>query len=204
VDLKPLIWCISQPHKTKNDFHNSNYHGDSYCDWCKVSTLQLFAQNLVVTVQYRVCLFYFCRNYLLHSLYHDLRHLQLNADSQFASAFELKAHPLTPTLSPSPSSLSLDLTPHQSADNLTLPTPSTSSKRPARYSQFLWPSQQRVPLKILSHSQGGIGYQSSLARATFALCFSESCILFSMVMCQALRLLSPRYFPPTPSGCLHF
>jgi len=140
----------------------------------------------------RVCLFYFCRTYLLRSLYHDLRHLQLNSESSFASAFELKSHLHTPTLSPSPSALNLSITPHESTDDLTLPAPSTTPKRPARYSQFLWPTQQRVPLKVLTHAQGGGNYQSSLARSTFALCFSESCVLFSLVMCQGLNVLTAR------------
>lgn len=58
----------------------------------------------------------------------------------------------------------------------TLPTPSTAGLSPKEHAL----AQQRRPL------------HSTISRAIFALCFSESLTLFALLMCQALELFHPQ------------
>ncbi|KAG8904997.1 hypothetical protein FRC01_008515 [Tulasnella sp. 417] len=75
-----------------------------------------------------------------------------------------------------------------------LPQPSTSSARRKTY-QF-WSATKTGAAQGLGATAAAAlkseGSNSSLARTTFAVCFSESCILFLMVLAQAAHILSPR------------
>ncbi|KAF8509443.1 Abscisic acid G-protein coupled receptor-domain-containing protein [Gautieria morchelliformis] len=113
----------------------------------------------------RVSLFFACRHYLLRSLYHDLRHLSLSVPSKA-------------TLS----TLSQQSSPRTSGTELDeLPRPATTPRTP---SSATTPSSQR-------HGSG-ITWHSTWSRGTFALCFSESCTLFMLVVSQAMDVFSHR------------
>ncbi|KAG8922170.1 Golgi pH regulator B, partial [Tulasnella sp. 408] len=79
----------------------------------------------------------------------------------------------------------------------TLPQPSTSSARRKPY--HFWSATKTGAGQGLGATAAAAlkseGNNSSLARTTFAICFSESCTLFLMVLAQAAHLLSPRAEP---------
>ncbi|KAF5366772.1 hypothetical protein D9758_006495 [Tetrapyrgos nigripes] len=113
----------------------------------------------------RFVLFFSCRKYLLRSLYSDLQHLSVEAQSDHSSS------------APSPPSEDVDEI--QLGSIGSLPTPSTHSK-----------SNRKGLGRILGFGIAGKRAKhpthSSISRAVFAMCFSESCMLFVLLICQAL------------------
>ncbi|KAJ1305917.1 hypothetical protein OPQ81_010636 [Rhizoctonia solani] len=113
----------------------------------------------------RAALFYICRVYLIRSLY------KYSPDPQFNSAAFTAGSPLaTPTTTRSPS---------RSGDSSyfelgNLPAPNVS----------------RLHLRG-NTTRWSIG-PTSIARSAFSLCFSESCSLFLLVMCQAYDIMSAK------------
>lgn len=148
----------------------------------------------------RLGLFYFCRTYLLRSLYHDLRVLSsqsLSNTSMSSSSPETPSgfqSPSAPTpIALTPRAHTLDLSDAEGSD-AGLPAPSTAARRKGAP---IWQAKSgHDALVALSattaqlHSEKDI--QLSLARTAFALCFSESCTLFLMVMSQVAHLFTPR------------
>ncbi|EUC57448.1 G protein coupled receptor [Rhizoctonia solani AG-3 Rhs1AP] len=111
----------------------------------------------------RGALFYICRVYLIRSLY------KLSSITQSNSAALTPGSPLT-----------------------TPTTPRSSSRVGDSYFEL---GNLPVPNVTRSHPRGsvarwGLG-PTSVARSAFALCFSESCSLFLLVMCQAYDIMSP-------------
>ncbi|KAL1943310.1 hypothetical protein VTO73DRAFT_4385 [Trametes versicolor] len=100
----------------------------------------------------RGSLFYACRRYLLHNLYHDLQDLSAKATSDQNTTLVFDAG---------------------ETELETLPTSATSPSTPSG-----------TPRKRPFHS--------ALSRALFSLCFSEACMLFLLLICQALDISHTR------------
>ncbi|THV03548.1 hypothetical protein K435DRAFT_747819 [Dendrothele bispora CBS 962.96] len=116
----------------------------------------------------RLALFFSCRKYLLRSLYSDLRNLSVESQS-------------SSTLTPGSPAEELDEI--QLGALGSLPTPSTHGKSgPKGLAGMLGMTGKRT-----RHP-----FHSTISRAVFALCFSESCILFVLLMCQALEVFESR------------
>ncbi|CAE6389794.1 unnamed protein product [Rhizoctonia solani] len=111
----------------------------------------------------RGALFYICRFYLIRSLY------KLSPITQSNSAALAPGSPLTTPTTPRSSSRVGDS--YFELGNI--PVPNVTRSHP-RSSVARW----------------GLG-PTSVARSAFALCFSESCSLFLLVMCQAYDIMSP-------------
>lgn len=147
----------------------------------------------------RIALFYTCRTYILRTLYHDLRVLSsqsLSPSSHSDAAPTESAVFLSPGTTPvslTPKLRPMDISDGDQSD-ATLPQPSTSSARRKPY--HFWSATKTGAGQGLGATAAAAlkseGNNSSLARTTFAVCFSESCILFLMVLAQAAHLLSPR------------
>lgn len=117
----------------------------------------------------RASLFFCCRKYLLNSLYNDLQHL--SADTIDTS----------PSIASSSSDIMLNV----------LPPPATATSTRASRS-FSALSVKAVKPSRAPQNQA-LRVQSSIARTAFALCFEEGCILFLLVMSQALGLFDFRW-----------
>ncbi|KAG8993196.1 hypothetical protein FRB94_010952 [Tulasnella sp. JGI-2019a] len=165
---------------------------------------ELVAETAVITTV-RVGLFYFCRKYLLRSLYHDLRVLSsqsLSSAAQPSTASTssvgleaLSAHsPSTSILLPGKSPISELADVEGEDENGVLPSPSSTPRRKGK--AFGWPSTFLYRRTSLSNAPTIIGmegnFQSTLARTTFAMCFSESCVLFLILILQATGTLAAR------------
>ncbi len=101
----------------------------------------------------RGSLFYACRRYLIHNLYHDLQDLSAKATSDRNTTLVFDAG---------------------ETELETLPTSATSPSTPAG-------AQRKRP------------FHSALSRALFSLCFSEACMLFLLLICQAMDISHTRY-----------
>ncbi|KAJ7590676.1 G protein-coupled receptor 89 [Mycena floridula] len=102
--------------------------------------------GLIALVSLRLGLFFSCRKYLLHNIYHGLRDLTPTSANP-GEEFQLQNLPL-PTTSPTPSRL------------------------------FSRDTKEKL--------------HSSVSRTVFSTCFSESCMLFLLLMMQGLAVFSPR------------
>ncbi|CAE6446998.1 unnamed protein product [Rhizoctonia solani] len=112
----------------------------------------------------RGVLFHICRAYLIRSLY------KLSPETQPNSAAFTTGSPLPTPTTPRPSSRSEDSNYFELGN---LPAPNVTRSHP-RGNTTRW----------------GLG-PTSVARLAFALCFSESCSLFLLVMCQAYDIMDP-------------
>ena len=110
-----------------------------------------------------VALFYACRRYLLHSLYHDLQ--DLSSQGRTISPAELDADALELETLPTHSPVS--------------PLPSTPSK--------LHPK----PANLTNNARNRT-FHSVVSRTLFSLSFSESCTMFLLLMCQGLEIFHSR------------
>ncbi|KAG9026430.1 hypothetical protein FS837_004619, partial [Tulasnella sp. UAMH 9824] len=145
-----------------------------------------------------IALFYTCRTYILRTLYHDLRVLssQSLSPSSHADAAPTESavflSPGTTPVSLTPKLHPMDISDGDQSDS-TLPQPSTSTARRKPY--HFWSATKTGAGQGLGATAAAAlkseGNNSSLARTTFAVCFSESCTLFLMVLAQAAHLLSP-------------
>ncbi|KAG8852949.1 hypothetical protein FRB96_008468 [Tulasnella sp. 330] len=163
---------------------------------------ELVAETAVITTV-RLGLFYFCRTYLLRSLYHDLRVLSSQSlvspagppsTPHATSALEsLAAHPSSSLilLSGLPQTSELSDADGEENDSL-LPSPGSTPRRKGK--AFVWPPSVLLPRRANTPAVINIerSLQSTLARTVFATCFSESCILFLMLMLQAMGILAAR------------
>ncbi|KAG8883990.1 hypothetical protein FRB97_005434 [Tulasnella sp. 331] len=161
---------------------------------------ELVAETAVITTV-RLGLFYFCRTYLLRSLYHDLRVLSSQSlvspagppsTPHATSALEsLAAHPSSSLilLSGLPQTSELSDADGEENDSL-LPSPGSTPRRKGK--AFVWPPSVLLPRRANTPAVINIerSLQSTLARTVFATCFSESCILFLMLMLQAMGILA--------------
>lgn len=131
--------------------------------------------SLAPIFMYRLCtdpciwrgaLFYACYTYLLRSIYHDLQ--TLTGSPAKSLGVNDEAH--------DDSDMELDV----------LPVPSTAKDGPL----LAHAGSSGVEAKFRGRKNWK---HSSIARLCFSLCFSESCTLFLLFMCQELSLLNPRW-----------
>ena len=120
---------------------------------------------------FRSFLFFCCRRYLLKSLYNDLQHLSAPRADTF------------PSMPYSGSEVELNV----------LPSPATSTS--GRLSKQFSTSSVKAVKPSQTPQDQALRVQSSIARTAFALCFEEGCILFLLVMSQALGLFDFRCGP---------
>lgn len=125
----------------------------------------------VLVVLARISLFVFCRKFLLDALYKDLRSLS----------------------APDAGPLDAD---QDDTELDTLPTASTSRAPELRHHNTPGSASSLSFVHSVLFNRASTlskdNFESNLSRSAFALCFEESCILFLLVMCQALDVLSPR------------
>ncbi|CAE6492053.1 unnamed protein product, partial [Rhizoctonia solani] len=126
--------------------------------------LAFISQSTTLLIIFRGVLFYICRAYLIRSLY------KLSPETQPNSAAFTTGSPLPTPTTPRSSSRSEDSSYFELGN---LPAPNVTRSHP-RGNTTRW----------------GLG-PTSVARLAFALCFSESCSLFLLVMCQAYDIMDP-------------
>ncbi|KAF9519367.1 hypothetical protein BS47DRAFT_28770 [Hydnum rufescens UP504] len=156
----------------------------------------------------RIGLFQFCRTYLLRSLVQDLRHLSAqtapspSSSAASASIFSRSAgHSINPSHSPPTASSDDDdegaILPGPATAPYP-PTPSSPSKAPPLSTSSLFfrrtPRISKQASSSLSDARGTNNnnntFHSRVSRSIFALCFSESCTLFLLVIFQTTEFLS--------------
>lgn len=124
-------------------------------------------QHVIILIL-RCSLFIFCRKFLLGSLYQDLRSLSY-ADTSFTGTGDVDAA-------------------HDSDNEIELPTTSARTTLPRVNTAPQSAMAFATDLFLPKLHEGKATMQSSLAQTSFSLCFEEGCILFLLVMCQAIGI----------------
>ncbi|KAG8957136.1 hypothetical protein FRC03_010505 [Tulasnella sp. 419] len=151
---------------------------------------KILVETVAVTAV-RLALFYSCRTYLLRSLYQDLRKLSTTNEGITSSPVATTPIALTPySLPSSPVPMSNTDLESESVSS-SLPLPSTTPRRNPKTHLPLPAAFADGPSNSTRCRKEG-GLQSSLARTTFGLCFSEACILFFLALCQPLHVFDAK------------
>ncbi|KAL5520503.1 hypothetical protein ACEPAG_9727 [Sanghuangporus baumii] len=122
------------------------------------------AETLLITILRTAC-FYACATRVLRSVYHDLQALAGSASRQLGDD------------------------PDDELELESLPAPSTANDGPllARSNSLAHRNRGEHGLRTLWSSK-----HSNISRLCFSLCFSESCTLFFLFMCQEVNIFAPR------------
>ncbi|TDL26846.1 hypothetical protein BD410DRAFT_472119 [Rickenella mellea] len=126
-----------------------------------MSKFTVVLETIIITLGVRAPLFFGCRKFLLKPLYTDLRNI--------AAPTGVEEHERREDISDS-NDFALEVLPTVSSN--------TSTSGPKH-------DVQAAPMKAM-----GRYFHENVAQMSFALCFSESCVLFAMIVCQGSGILS--------------
>ncbi|KAG8751857.1 hypothetical protein FRC14_007559, partial [Serendipita sp. 396] len=142
-----------------------------------MSSVSVVHHAIVLSV--RISLFIFCRKFLLDALYRNLRSLSYAGNGPMEATQSDLAHP-------SDNEMELEGLPRtlssRNTEGRSKPAGSMSTSSIASFARGIFPQRHDSNSSV----------QANLARSVFALCFEEGCILFLLVMCQALNILDGR------------